>query len=1113
MASLAPGATPNTETAEWELRWPKQTDKTAIFYNKKHWDLSIDNTGKKVKCIPCNKALAAGRRPFQFDRLVDHCNSAEHIRLCKALDQKSTGIPSYFKPISKSSTSTVIEKSTVPTPPIASVVKKPDCGGVCCTLDPNLLDAFAIYGRVVAADELKMVKRPGRATFIVSACDDTGFREAKKLQCSKCKARNSSMKDRITSMSDVVRTLETMRQSTYSAEDIAFFQRQTNIRRDYLSEKRAALNEQVKAVLSYHKWATSMATELQSHGIEISRDGAVIGTDSFLRDFSAMYKKAPKLKDSLLFGLLHVCIQKARGHVNAKIPPIVTNFCSMMSTYGKGPLELISNNLPSISVSHLKAIQRKESSFCYLDLSQRSLDGRLAQFETKVLQAWAAAGVILSDKDKIHVTVCMDATKVVKALVYNSKYHCQVGRRYPNHMMPQSEFMQLNRPQFDDLADEMKAFVVMLNNPPPKMSPMFVLCGILQGKNDPSPTIWEAGKQALERSKRFSLGSVAVDGLDAPFCASGLLAFLNHDSSLIHVLDTHHGVKCARGQFMLGSAIKDCGCGVLDPGALQAGGVNSKLIKVADFASDALVLKLVSLKNVKLAHGAPGNPNNNHVNVIHMTMMRLNLLATDANGLERADRIAMKIAYLLWSDSIRGMAAKTKQNTILEVIGMIFNIADAVVLAVRYATTEGCEHTFGILRSIIKEFTGNDTIYLTAASERYITAALAGRLSTGRVGDKDGYLALLPDYLDSILAREKKRQATIASKKAALGESGRSPKRFRPNDDIGVEVVEESAKSRATQLWDFIQPIWNLVVSECVKIFDICEIPQSQRSPLAIHFQSVDELRQALIQLLPSSIPHDPSRPRCSPTNEICICGRSCIDSADRLSSPTNSAEDDAAEKERYVERLAKDLANVMEEMDEEDSTALQTLFEGLLNAPVPEDAAATVETTLEGSSPKTGNSFRNFLKQLPYQPGENFDRRAYLCSLAINLLAVIEQEHGIVKEVSDAPQQHGNIKQRFWDTPVPRFDGSIDTVGRGSVFHVGDVSYAVFGVFKLSYNKWRLEEKIAKTDNGIVHAMKVIPSGYAGVKIDFPKLDSNRKEREKHYLFIKVKEIKNWDQ
>ncbi|KAI9347739.1 hypothetical protein BDR26DRAFT_950403 [Obelidium mucronatum] len=786
-----------TDPSPDETQWPKETERTAIYYNKKYWDLTIDETGNKVRCKACKKDLVSGRRPFQFDRLGEHCKSSEHIRLCKTLDQAPTNIRSYFMPVDQSSssgttTSTAFTATALTALPPAPT-KTANCFGVCPSLAPKLLDAFAIYGRVAADEGLTMVKRPGQLSFIVSACNNTGFRENKKQQCKKCKAKNSSLKDRISKMGDVVHTLEIMGQASYSVSDIAFLQRQTNIRRDLLSEKRTALHNQVKGIILYHKWALKMQAELQNHGIEITKGGNVIGTDSFLKDFTAMYKKAPQLKNSLLFGLLHVCIEKARGHVNAKIPPIVTNFCLMMSTYGKGPLELVSNNLPSISVGHLKAIKRRESSYCYLDLTEESLDKRLQQFEAKVVQAWMAAGVTLKDDEKIHVTCCMDATKVVKALVYNSKYHCQIGRKYPNHMMPQSSLIELSTSKVDDLADEVKVFVIMLNKPPPKMSPMFVFCGILQGKNDPSPTLWNAAHNALQKSSRLVLGSVAVDGLDAPFAAAGLLDFLNHGSSLIFTLDTHHGVKCARGQFTLGSAIKDCGSGILDP------------------------------------------------------------------------------------------------------------------------------------------------------------------------------------------------------------------------------------------------------------------------------------------------------------------------------ASAPNTVEEDAAEKDRYVERLAQDLANAVAEMDEDDAKDMDTLLQQLVVESASKCAEMN-ETVSDCSTAQTGRCFRNFLKQIGCQSTINFDRREYLCKLALELLSVVEQEHGVVKDGAEAPQQHGTIKQRFWNTSVPNFEGSSESIGRGSVFHIGDKSYAVFGVFKLTYNKWRLEDKVSKADNAIVHAMKVTANGYTGVTVDFPLMEYEKKQRDKHYLLMKLKDIKHWD-
>ncbi|ORY27729.1 hypothetical protein BCR33DRAFT_21066 [Rhizoclosmatium globosum] len=539
-----------------------------------------------------------------------------------------------------------------------------------------------------------------------------------------------------------------------------------------------------------------------------------------------------------------------------------------------------------------------------------------------------------------------------------------------------------------------------------------------------------------------------------------------------------------------------------------------KILKVADFASDALALSLLSRKNVALALSAPGFQNNNQCNVMFLIMLRVHLLGTDANGLSRNDRIAMKIAALIWIDSITGIHFITKRNLALEVIGMIFHIADSVCQFPRYATEEGCEHTFGFWRSSIKEFTANDTIYLTAATERYISSSLESGLSTGRVGDTKGYLGMFPDYIQSIKKQVDARQIAIAAKNAALVVQGEgSPKRRRGDDDCGVTVT--AGLSRVTQLFPFIQQVWNQVVSDVEKLLDLWEVPISARSKFCIKIKSSNELRDLLTSLLPNSVPPIQSKPPCPQTAEICDCGHNCIDS--NCVQPRNiSPAEERAEQERLFDRIAANFSQTASELDEEASADLDIFLSDLLNQieepSTPETTEPVIITPSQDLS--TGSKFSDLLKMVGCPNHlSNVERREFVCQKALDLLASIEGEHG-TKEVATVPQQHGTIKSRFWNQSAPEYkpSGANDTIGRGSRFRVGTALYVVFGVFKVSYQKWRYEPEVLKTDNAYIHAMKVVQHGYGNAYMDIPSTSTPALERKNGFLLIKVKEVTCWD-
>lgn len=67
---------------------------------------------------------------------------------------------------------------------------------------------------------------------------------------------------------------------------------------------------------------------------------------------------------------------------------------------------------------------------------------------------------------------------------------------------------------------------------------------------------------------------------------------------MLAIVDTNHNVKNCRGQLVGGGSATSIGNHVIDPSLFKRAGVIKEVVRVADFASDALPLALASSKVV-----------------------------------------------------------------------------------------------------------------------------------------------------------------------------------------------------------------------------------------------------------------------------------------------------------------------------------------------------------------------------------------------------------------------------------------------------------------------------------------------------------------------------------
>ena len=173
--------------------------------------------------------------------------------------------------------------------------------------------------------------------------------------------------------------------------------------------------------------------------------------------------------------------------------------------------------------------------------------------------------------------------------------------------------------------------------------------------------------------------------------------------------------------------------------------------KIADFASDSLVLELCQAANLhKILSNESVDQDSRCVMVMSLYFMQLSLTATNGIGLSRELRCAFKFAALLWFHSIDGLAAITKRNLVINALGSLFVYARENVLSPRGCTEEFVEHIFGTARRKEREFTVNGLVNHSDQLDLFFSASARSGLGSGRGNASKGYCSSLPSFMKSV---------------------------------------------------------------------------------------------------------------------------------------------------------------------------------------------------------------------------------------------------------------------------------------------------------------------------------------------------------------------------
>lgn len=230
--------------------------------------------------------------------------------------------------------------------------------------------------------------------------------------------------------------------------------------------------------------------------------------DSFIQRFSNHYRTEESFRQSLIVQLLHAFMAKMEGATNPHYGAKVLNFMLALASGGNSKaFEFVSANFCSVSLRHIARLTAQRRSEPFINLSKADMIGRIRGYINK----FRANSGSTSSKERVAMTIGIDATVLIKAF---QVCHCTktiVGGAYPNHSLRIIDDMAamlkdcVDGKKYGEPAAEVKVCVVSLQGTPTGMCPYFPLVGRPQSVNENSSFGKMCWKHASRRPRRMGM--------------------------------------------------------------------------------------------------------------------------------------------------------------------------------------------------------------------------------------------------------------------------------------------------------------------------------------------------------------------------------------------------------------------------------------------------------------------------------------------------------------------------------------------------------------------------------------------------------------------------------
>jgi hypothetical protein len=441
----------------------------------------------------------------------------------------------------------------------------------------------------------------------------------------------------------------------------------------------------------------------------------------------------------------------------------VINFMLALSVHNKKAFDFVSANLHSVGNRWIERITATRRTPPFIGLSESQVVEKII---SRCDQIRHMAG---NQSCRISFSVGIDATVLVRSFGIHQASHAIVGGVTPNIMLDIGGLSsdQVNAMLKDCIdgrmgvmAAEVKVAVVSFQNTPPGISPYFVLCGLPQtinDSNDYTERVIKYCNQAAKSDANIAVLNASTDGVscEVEFNKICTLKYLDGKSNTISLPDTNHNVKNLRYQLIGGSSAATLGHYCFDPYMLLIAGVTKEVIRVEDYASDALVLRLASVKTIeKLNRLEIEDVGNAAITKLSLLFLRARSYAVNAIRIHWKTRAILHLSSLLWFASFHTSGSTmlaNKHNMVLETFGLLFLVTRDDVSQLRRVTSECNEHIYGNWRQILREFNMEQLIDLVnKVSIRTEAIFRSGLLEWRGKSSGGGYQSTTGDFVKSL---------------------------------------------------------------------------------------------------------------------------------------------------------------------------------------------------------------------------------------------------------------------------------------------------------------------------------------------------------------------------
>jgi len=393
-------------------------------------------------------------------------------------------------------------------------------------------------------------------------------------------------------------------------------------------------------------------------------------------------------------------------------------------------------------------------------------------------ELWVLLWVLSTGKVKrIAISLSIDATAVPESMQLSRRHRVVIGGAWPNHLCsidlhPSVLETEENLASFIEAkqirrAQEIKVAMITLQEVATGMPFSFPICARPQTKNEQSSfndDCYEAIQEVCDSNlEEFTFLNAALDGLatEAKFVAQRLSDFLLGKNNAPVITDINHNMKNLRYQIVGGSNVVTCGTRLVNLVYLQMSNILEALYRVTDWASDKVVLELVSdgtftsLKeylNEVAALSFKREDEYKSFLALSLTLyfIHLHLFCANSKILHAEKCIFGLWTSAIWFTNLNGVLPITKKNIVIPTIGLVFVIARDDVKHPRLLTTEPLEHHFGDHRQQKREFTVLEYNESSDKVERANDSIIQGKFVASR-DPRKGYQSTAADFVSFVL--------------------------------------------------------------------------------------------------------------------------------------------------------------------------------------------------------------------------------------------------------------------------------------------------------------------------------------------------------------------------